>query len=234
MKGACVEYWVSSHRNTTKECVSFLLSYWVDLLYEVPNSWNYISPVKTPQLKVCKLVCDGVFFFFLSHRRKFGGKARRIIIPHLHFFSLSFSGDHLPPTSPTLQARFSQQWLSKLRWLWTSIPWQVRCEAVSLIDSHTKPGQHSQDSLTSSSQGCMFNCNLQPSLFTEWPGSLMCDCSNTGVEQTKNKSQHRKLTVERKVFPLLLPWIEPVLFWSRVWYSDNSAVLTPRMMVPSK
>ena len=34
---------------------------------------------------------------------------------------------------------------------------------------------------------CMFRCNLPPALLAEWPGSLMCHCGNTGVEQTLNK-----------------------------------------------
>ena len=37
----------------------------------------------------------------------------------------------------TLYARISPQWLWELRWLWTSIPWRVACELVSLIGLHT-------------------------------------------------------------------------------------------------
>ena len=51
---------------------------------------------------------------------------------------------------------------------------------------------------------CMFRCNLPPALLTEWPGSLTCHCGNTGVERTPNKSQHRKLTLEKKIPPPLL------------------------------
>ena len=31
----------------------------------------------------------------------------------------------------TLYARISPQWLSKLRWLWPNVPWQVGCQLVS-------------------------------------------------------------------------------------------------------
>ena len=39
---------------------------------------------------------------------------------------------------------------------------------------------------TSLGQGC----SMPPALLAEWPGSFMCHCGNTGVEQTSNKSQH--------------------------------------------
>ena len=39
-------------------------------------------------------------------------------------------------------------------------------------------------------------------------GSLTCHCGNTGVERTPNKSQHTKLTLEKKIFPPLLPGFE--------------------------
>ena len=49
----------------------------------------------------------------------------------------------------------------------------------------------------------MSRCNLPPALLAEWPGSFTCHCGNTGAEQTPNKSQHRKLTLEKKIFPPL-------------------------------
>ena len=36
----------------------------------------------------------------------------------------------------------------------------------------------------------------------------MCPCSNTGVEQTTNKSQHTNLTPKKKIPPPLLPGFE--------------------------
>ena len=49
----------------------------------------------------------------------------------------------------------------------------------------------------------------------------VCHCSNTGVEQTPNKNQHTKLTLKKKIFPLLLPGFELMVFPSRVWHSTN-------------
>ena len=45
----------------------------------------------------------------------------------------------------------------------------------------------------------------------------MCHCGNTGVEQTPSKSQHTKLTLEKKVLLPLLPGFELTTFWPRVW-----------------
>ena len=118
-----------------------------------------------------------------------------------HFFFFFESGDQLVPTSSTLSARIIPKWLSKLRWLWISLPWPIACKLVSPIGSHTIPGQHNQPTLTSPGQGCkrvMFKCNLPPALLAEWPGSFMWQSCNSGMEQTLNKSQQRKLILRRK------------------------------------
>ena len=62
----------------------------------------------------------------------------------------------------------------------------------------------------------VFRCNLPPALFAEWPGSFTCHCGNTGVERTPNKSQHTKLTLQKKILPPLLPGFELATFRSRV------------------
>ena len=41
-----------------------------------------------------------------------------------------------------------------------------------------------------------------------------------------DKSQHRKLTLEKRILPQLLLEIEPRTFWSWVWHSTNWAILT--------
>ena len=71
---------------------------------------------------------------------------------------------------------------------------------------------------------CMFRCNLLPALFAEWPGSFTCHCGNRGVECTPNKSQHTKLILEKKIFPLLLLGFELTTFWSWVWCSNQQAI----------
>ena len=39
----------------------------------------------------------------------------------------------------------------------------------------------------------LFCCNLPPALLEEWPGSLMCCCGNTGVEQVPNWESAQKV-----------------------------------------
>ena len=72
---------------------------------------------------------------------------------------------------------------------------------------------------------CMFRCNLPPALLAEWLGSFKCHCGNMGVEQTLNKSQHTKLTLEKKIFLPLLPGFKPTTFQSQVWCSNQQAIL---------
>ena len=67
----------------------------------------------------------------------------------------------------------------------------------------------------------VFRSNRPPALLVEWPGSFMCHCGNTGVEQTLNKNQHRKLTLEKKILAPLLPGFELATFWSWVCHSTS-------------
>ena len=55
----------------------------------------------------------------------------------------------------------------------------------------------------------------------------MCHCGNTGVEQTPNKSQYRKSTLERKHLPPLLPGFELTTFPSHVRLSYQQAIPAP-------
>ena len=73
----------------------------------------------------------------------------------------------------------------------------------------------------------MFRCNLPHVLLREWPGSFTCHCSKMGAEQTLNKSQHMKLTLEKKFLAPPLPGFELATFWSWVWRSYQQAILAP-------
>ena len=73
----------------------------------------------------------------------------------------------------------------------------------------------------------MFSCNLPPALLAEWSGSFMCYCGNTGWNGYQNKSQHRKLTLEKKILPPLLQGFEPTTFRSRVQRSNHWAIPDP-------
>ena len=80
---------------------------------------------------------------------------------------------------------------------------------------------------------CMSRCNLPPKLLAEWPGSFTCHCSTTGVEWTLNKSQHTKLTLERKILLPLLLRVELATFQAWVWRSANNfqAILAPNTYI---
>ena len=81
--------------------------------------------------------------------------------------------------------------------------------------------------LRRASDVCMFRCNLPPALLAEWPGSFTCHCGNTGVEWTLNKSQHTKLTLEKKILRPPLTGFELAPFRSRVWRSNQQAISAP-------
>ena len=70
----------------------------------------------------------------------------------------------------------------------------------------------------------MFRYNLPPALLAEIPGSFTCHCGNTGMERTPNKSQHTKLTLEKKILPPLLPVFELATCRSRVRRSNQQAI----------
>ena len=71
----------------------------------------------------------------------------------------------------------------------------------------------------------VFRCNLPPALLVMWPGSFSSNCGNTGKERKPNKSQHRKLNLEKKI---LLPGLELTIFllsWG--WRSTSWAIALP-------
>ena len=106
------------------------------------------------------------------------------------------------------------------------VPWQVVCDLLSekvptlCLDS----GIVSPLWLHWVKCVFVFSCNLPPALFAEWPGSFTCHCGKMGVEWTLNKSQHTKLTLEKKILPPLLLGFEHVAFQSWVWHSYQQAV----------
>ena len=51
----------------------------------------------------------------------------------------------------------------------------------------------------------------------------MCHCGNTGVEPTPKKSQHTKLSLEKKILPLLL------LGFGLATFDNESATLSNKL-----
>ena len=52
-----------------------------------------------------------------------------------------------------------------------------------------------------------------------------------GVEQTPNKSQHTKLTLEKKILPPLLPEFKLATFQLQDWRSYQQAILASSMYI---
>ena len=95
-----------------------------------------------------------------------------------------------------------------------------------LIGSHAMPGwRHGHPTPTSLGMGvCVFRCNLPPALLAKWSGSFTCHWGNTEVERALNKSQHTKLTLEKKILPPLLPEFELATFRLRVRRSYQQVI----------
>ena len=78
---------------------------------------------------------------------------------------------------------------------------------------------------------CVLRCKLQPAILAEWPGSFTNHCGNTGVERTPSKSQHTKLTLEKKILLPLLPGFELATFRSRVRRSTSKLSRFPVSLI---
>ena len=55
-----------------------------------------------------------------------------------------------------------------------------------------------------------------------------------GLEWTLNKSQHTKLTLEKKLLQPLLLGFKLATFWSRVWHLNQPAILAIVQLIPMK
>ena len=70
----------------------------------------------------------------------------------------------------------------------------------------------------------MFRCNLPPNFRQNHRGHFRATAVTRGVERKPNKSQHTKLTLEKKFPPPLLPTFELATFRSRVRRSNQPAI----------
>ena len=68
----------------------------------------------------------------------------------------------------------------------------------------------------------MFKINLR--FWQNGRGILRATAVTQGEERTPNKSQHTKLTLEKEIFPPLLPGFELATFRSRVRRSNQQAI----------
>ena len=64
----------------------------------------------------------------------------------------------------------------------------------------------------------MFSCNLSPVLLADDRHILLATAVTWGWNRYWNKSQHRKLTQEKKIIVPFLLGLKPATFWSQVWH----------------
>ena len=79
---------------------------------------------------------------------------------------------------------------------------------------------------------CVFSCNLPQALLAEWPGSFTCYYLNTGEKMDTKISQHRELTLEKKILPPLLQGFEPATFQSRVRRTNHWVMPARQYLYP--
>ena len=79
------------------------------------------------------------------------------------------------------------------------------------------------------SQGvCKFSCNPPPALLAEWLGSLCATAVTWGWNGYRNKSQHRQLTLEKKILLPLMQGFKPMTFQSWIQSSNHWAIPAPQ------
>ena len=104
----------------------------------------------------------------------------------------------------------------------------IECSLASYVWDCFMPGQrHSQPTPTSLSQRCMHACLGVTCHLHFWQNDrslLRATAVTLGVERTPNKSQHTKLTLEKKILPPLLPGFELATFRSRLRRSNQQAI----------
>ena len=70
----------------------------------------------------------------------------------------------------------------------------------------------------------VLSCNLPPTLLAEWQVCFTWYCDDAVVEGYWNRSQHRKLTQEKK---MLMPGFRHMTSWSQVQCSTTELFLLP-------
>ena len=74
---------------------------------------------------------------------------------------------------------------------------------------------------------CVFSCNLPPVLLAEWRDLLRATMVTRRWNGYRNKSQHKKSTLEKKILQPLQQGFEPATFQSRVRRSNHWAIPAP-------
>ena len=115
---------------------------------------------------------------------------------------------------------YSTIWLLQVKLLLSCAPFVYTMQPVFIVTSHkaTYIWCMCVCMLWSGSQIInviimLFCCNLPPALLEERPGSLICYCSNTGVEQVPNWESAQKVDPGEENSHATSAWFEPVIFF---------------------
>ena len=110
------------------------------------------------------------------------------------------------------------------------VTWNAAVCTASLVYT-IQPCTRSQCHFNQSHIGRVYVCLAVTCHLHFWQNErdlLHATAVTRGWNGYRNKSQHRKLTLEKKIIPPLLPGLEPETFRSWVWRSNHWAVPTPQ------
>ena len=108
-----------------------------------------------------------------------------------------------------------------LLWHWW-VPILCLGSTVSLIWLHRDKGV------------CMFTYNLPHAFLAEWPGHFACYCGYTGLEWVLKKSQHKNLTLEKKILQPHLSEIKPAILQKWVGILPLSYIPAQNLLIMTK
>ena len=107
--------------------------------------------------------------------------------------------------------------LTALAWL---VPHETAAVSVRSVYTYNHAPCHFMQSHTRKVYACLaVTCHLH--FWRNYRGLLRATAVTRGWNGYRNKSQHRKLTLEKKILPLLLQRFEPATFRSRVRRSNH-------------
>ena len=78
----------------------------------------------------------------------------------------------------------------------------------------------------------MFSCNLPPALLAEWSALLRATAVTRGWNGYRNKSQNRKLTLEKKILPPFLQGTRLTSHTFRSWVRRSNHWVIPPLQEP--
>ena len=128
-------------------------------------------------------------------------------------------------------AFYSEFWNIHRSGVLTALAWLVPHETVAIsAQVLCTPYYHAQCHFMQSHIGRVHACLIATCHLHFWQNDwdlLRATAVTWGWNGYRNKSQHRKLSLEKKILPPLLQGFEPATFHSRFWRSNHWAIPAP-------